>query len=239
MPDLALERRYPGPVAGVDEAGRGPWAGPVLAAAVILPPELPRFLADGLDDSKKLPPRRRERLFDSLAGCADVGIGAASVSEIDRHNILAATHLAMCRAVAALARAPSTALVDGNSTPPDLACGGVAVVRGDSLSLSIAAASIVAKVTRDRIMARLGRRYPAFGWERNAGYGTRQHSDGLAQAGVTRHHRRSFAPIARMLQASGNGAVRPPASGADGGRPEPGRGQHGPAAARAMTEHAG
>lgn len=238
MPDLAIERRHRGPVAGVDEAGRGPWAGPVLAAAVILPPELPRTLADGLDDSKKLPPRRREQLFGDLARCADIGIGAASVGEIDRHNILAATHLAMCRAVAGLARAPSTALIDGNSTPPGLACAGVAVVRGDSLSLSIAAASVVAKVTRDRIMARLARRYPAFGWERNAGYGTRQHRDGLAEAGVTRHHRRSFAPIAAMLQVSENAAVRSPAAGADGRRPGAQRGRRRPTPPRTTMEHA-
>lgn len=199
MPDLSLERASGGTVAGIDEAGRGPWAGPVVAAAVILPAELPQRLAERLDDSKKLSATVRTELFAALTNCAEIGIGAASVAEIDRDNILAATFLAMRRAVAALPRMPEVALIDGSRLPPGLPCHGRAVVGGDGKSLSIAAASIVAKVTRDRAMAALGARYPAFGWERNAGYGTRQHQDGLLAAGVTRHHRRSFAPIAKML----------------------------------------
>ena len=131
--------------------------------------------------------------------CADIGIGAASVAEIERDNILSATYTAMRRALAALDKAPDVALIDGNRVPPGLSCTGRPVVKGDGLSLSIAAASIVAKVTRDRIMASLGARYPAFGWERNAGYGTRQHQDGLTAAGITAHHRRTYAPIAKML----------------------------------------
>ncbi len=202
MPDLSIERRFRSPVAGVDEAGRGPWAGPVVAAAVVLPPDLPGRLADGIDDSKRLAVRRREELFALLADCADVAIGAASVAEIERRNILGATHLAMRRAVARLARPPAMALVDGNSVPSGLSCPGRAVVRGDGLSLSIAAASVAAKVTRDGIMARLSLRYPAFGWDRNAGYGTRAHREALEAAGVTGHHRRGFAPVAKLVAAA-------------------------------------
>lgn len=201
MPDFAIERECGGRVAGIDEAGRGPWAGPVVAAAVILPADLPGELADGLDDSKKLPAARRERLFDVLTSCPglDFGIGAASVTEIERNNILAATYTAMRRAIAALDTLPDTALIDGNRLPPGLPCPGRTVIKGDSLSLSIAAASIFAKVTRDRIMTSLSARYPGYHWERNAGYGTKQHQDGLKAFGVTCHHRRAFAPIARML----------------------------------------
>ena len=199
MPDLSIERSCKGIVAGIDEAGRGPWAGPVVAAAVILPEDLPASLQDGLDDSKKLKPADREIMFEEIRVCADYGIGAASVAEIERDNILAATFLAMRRAVNGLTETPVTALVDGNRLPPDLPCDARAIVKGDGLSLSIAAASIVAKVVRDRAMAALGMRYPAYGWERNAGYGTRQHQDGLAAAGVTPHHRRTYAPIAKML----------------------------------------
>lgn len=204
MPDLSLERECGGIVAGVDEVGRGPWAGPVVAAAVILPAGLPADLADGMDDSKKLSAARREALFAGLRACAgiDIGIGAASVAEIERENILAATYIAMRRALGALARPPDTALIDGNRLPPDLPFPGRTVIKGDGISLSIAAASIVAKVTRDRIMTSLAVRYPDYCWERNAGYGTRQHQDGLAAAGVTCHHRRTYAPIARMLSAT-------------------------------------
>lgn len=199
MPDFSLERSCGGIVAGVDEAGRGPWAGPVVAAAVILPPGLSETLANGLDDSKKLSAARRERLLAELSTCAEIGIGAASVAEIDRDNILRATFAAMRRALAALSTQPDTALIDGNRMPPGLRCEARTVIGGDGLSLSIAAASIVAKVTRDRAMTALAARYPDFGWERNAGYGTRQHRIGLSAAGVTRHHRHSFAPIAKML----------------------------------------
>ena len=205
MPDLSIEREHAGLVAGVDEAGCGPWAGPVVAAAVILPADLPDGLLTGLDDSKKLSPARREALLDALTACADIGIGAASVAEIERDNILAATYAAMTRALSGLRQTPDTALIDGNRLPPGLSCGARAVVKGDSLSLSIAAASIVAKVTRDRIMSALGARYPDFGWERNAGYGTRQHRDGLAAAGITRHHRRTYAPIAKILSRQESG----------------------------------
>ncbi|MEX2454175.1 MAG: ribonuclease HII [Rhodospirillaceae bacterium] len=199
MPDFNLELACGGIVAGVDEAGRGPWAGPVVAAAVILPAALPAVLADGLDDSKKLSALRREIFCAELFACAEIGIGAASVCEIDRDNILAATFTAMCRAIRALARPPDSVLIDGNRLPPGIPCPGRTVVGGDGLSLSIAAASIVAKVTRDRAMKALAPRYPDFGWDSNAGYGTRQHQEGLRVAGVTPHHRRSFAPVAKIL----------------------------------------
>jgi len=199
MPDLSIEQSCKGIVAGIDEAGRGPWAGPVVAAAVILPDDLPASLREGLNDSKKLKPADREFLFAEIHASADYGIGAASVAEIERDNILVATFTAMRRAVAGLERLPATALVDGNKLPPDLPCEGRAIVKGDGLSLSIAAASIVAKVVRDRALAALGARYPAYGWERNSGYGTRQHQKALAVSGVTPHHRRTYGPIAKML----------------------------------------
>ena len=204
MPDFALERAAGGIVAGIDEAGRGPWAGPVVAAAVILDPAtLPPSLAGGIDDSKTLSPARRRDLYRGLLDRAEIGVGAASVREIEEGNILGATLTAMARALAALPRRPSAALVDGNRAP-DLPCRVETVVGGDSLSLSIAAASIVAKVTRDEIMTRLSARYPQFAWERNAGYGTTEHRRALERHGPTPHHRRSFSPIRALL---GDGTV--------------------------------
>ncbi len=202
MPDFNMENmlveRHGGLVAGVDEVGRGPWAGPVVAAAVILRARADETMLGKLNDSKQVPARMREALAAALPACAWIGVGAASVAEIDRLNILAASHLAMQRAVARLPQAPSACLVDGNRLPA-LPCPAEAVVMGDSQSLSIAAASIVAKVLRDRLMARLAVRYPAYGWHTNAGYGTRQHRLGLAGAGVTIHHRRSFSPVRVLL----------------------------------------
>ena len=151
-----------------------------------------------LDDSKKLKPARRAELFDALQGHARIGVGIASVEEIDRINILQATLTAMQRAVVDLAVVPGLALVDGNRAP-DLNCPVQTVIKGDGLSLSIAAASIVAKVTRDRIMADLAEVHPGYGWDRNAGYGTPEHQRGLADLGVTDHHRRSFAPIRKII----------------------------------------
>ena len=194
--------RHGGPVAGVDEVGRGPWAGPVVAAAVVLKADAPDGLLGALNDSKKLPAARREALAAAIPDHAWLGVGAASVTEIDRLNILAASHLAMQRAVARLPRAPAACLVDGNRLP-SLGCPAEAVVKGDARSLSIAAASIVAKVLRDRLMARLGARYAAYNWQKNAGYGTKAHREGLAEAGVTAHHRRSFAPIRILLEKQG------------------------------------
>ena len=198
-PDLSLERTASGLVAGIDEAGRGPWAGPVIAAAVILDTDrLSRELVMGLDDSKKLSPRRRTELFEMLPHYARIGVGSASAPLIDEFNILAATMTAMSRAVSALGVMPDFALVDGNRLP-ELPCPARAVVGGDGLSLSIAAASIVAKVIRDRIMGALSTRYPGFGWDTNSGYGTVQHRDALKVLGVTRHHRLSYAPVHKIL----------------------------------------
>lgn len=199
-PDFSREldflTRNPGAIiAGVDEAGRGPWAGPVIAAAVILDPGA---IPAGLDDSKKLTAQKREALYAQLQHCAQISIGQASVAEIDAINILNATMLAMTRAVAGLGITPSIALVDGNRAPK-LSCRVEIVIRGDALSQSIAAASIIAKVTRDRIMGDLDTEYPGFGWKTNQGYGTRAHQEALARLAVTPHHRRSFKPIHKML----------------------------------------
>ncbi|HXZ00519.1 MAG TPA: ribonuclease HII [Stellaceae bacterium] len=200
MPDFALEMMCSGLVCGIDEAGRGPLAGPVVAAAVILDRRrLPRALRQGLDDSKKLSREEREDFARRLEDCgAEIGIGAASVLEIDRRNILQATLAAMGRAVAALPRRPEIALVDGN-VPPPLPCPVRTVIGGDGLSLSIAAASVIAKVTRDRLMRRLALRYGGYGWETNVGYGTPEHQQALKLLGLTPHHRRSFAPVQLVL----------------------------------------
>ncbi|RAU23127.1 ribonuclease HII [Paramagnetospirillum kuznetsovii] len=199
MPDLSLEIQLGGIVCGIDEVGRGPLCGPVVAAAVILDPaRLPRRLLERLDDSKALSKRLREELADLVPQTAVVGFGECSVAEIDRLNILKATLLAMRRAYDAMGRAADHALVDGNR-PPDLPCPVRCVVKGDSLSLSIAAASVVAKVRRDAMMAELALAYPGYGWERNAGYGTAEHLDALKRLGPTPHHRRSFAPVAQYM----------------------------------------
>jgi ribonuclease HII len=199
MPNLAFETEAGGLVCGIDEAGRGPLAGPVVAAAVVLDLDhMPRALRRAVDDSKALSAEAREEQFAALRRCAIIGIGAASVAEIDRINILRASLLAMVRAVAALGFRPDLALVDGN-VPPPLACPVRTVVDGDAKSLSVAAASIAAKVTRDLAMHALARRYPGYGWESNVGYGTAQHCRALADLGATRHHRRSFAPVRLAL----------------------------------------
>lgn len=199
MPDFSHERAARQPVCGIDEVGRGPWAGPVVAAAVILDP---LAIPEGLDDSKRLKAARREALHEALLASARCGIGVASVAEIDAHNILRASFLAMRRALDALSRLgppPEVALIDGKLLPPDLPCEGRAIIGGDGIALSIAAASIVAKVTRDRMMVALSQQYPGYAWERNMGYGTQAHREGLARFGVTPHHRRTFRPIHKML----------------------------------------
>jgi ribonuclease HII len=204
MPNFTIEDGFEGLVVGIDEAGRGPLAGPVVAAAVLFDrARVPRALRRGLDDSKALLPAVREGLYDGLheareKGIARIGVGSASVAEIDSINILQASLLAMARAVDALDAIPAVALVDGNQ-PPALRCPVHTVIGGDGLSLSIAAASIVAKVTRDRWMAELALEHPGFGWERNAGYGTPEHHAALERLGPTPHHRRSFAPVARFF----------------------------------------
>jgi ribonuclease HII len=198
-----LKKRIGAVIAGVDEAGRGPLAGPVVAAAVILPVErCPRKLRSGLDDSKKLPAERREELYALLHRCdgAIIGVGRAEVHEIDSINILNATYRAMVRAVEALACQIDVALVDGDRKPPLPETILVeTVIGGDGRSLSIAAASIVAKVTRDRYMCTLHEQHPGYGWQTNMGYGTREHYAALTALGVTPHHRRSFAPVRAAL----------------------------------------
>jgi len=190
-------------IAGVDEAGRGPWAGPVVAgAAILVPGVVPCDLLEQLDDSKKLKAALRADLFNRMLETAGValGVGQASVAEIDEHNILQATMMAMGRAVADLGSVPDLTLVDGNREP-EMSCVVRTVIKGDAKSLSIAAASIAAKETRDRIMAELAVEHPGYGWEKNAGYGTAQHQAALTSLGVTPHHRRSFKPIQKLLQA--------------------------------------
>jgi ribonuclease HII len=203
LPDFSLEDAARGRgfirVTGVDEAGRGPWAGPVVAGAAVLEPaQMPPELLSGLDDSKKLSAKRLEELFSILGETAVTSVGIATVEEIDELNILQASLLAMRRAVDGLPAPVDYALIDGNKWP-GLSVDGETVVKGDGRSFSIAAASIVAKVTRDRIMVDLDRTHPGYGWASNAGYGTAEHQAGLAQLGVTPHHRKSFAPIRKML----------------------------------------
>ena len=197
-PSFRLERPHPQPLVGVDEAGRGPLAGPVVAAAVLLDR---RRVPRGIDDSKRLCAGRRKDLCEALRNAARVGVGVATVEEIDRINIYWATMLAMERAVEALADhgvAPAMVLVDGNALPK-WRHAAKAVVSGDALCLSIAAASIVAKHERDRMMLEYDRQHPGYGWASNKGYGTAQHREALARFGPTPLHRRSFAPVAQAL----------------------------------------
>ena len=176
-------------VAGVDEVGRGPLAGPVMAAAVILDPN---NIPEGLNDSKKLTAKRRALLYDQILDCADVGFGEASVEEIDTHNILRASHIAMVRAIVDLTNRADHVLIDGNLIPRDLDISAESVIKGDAKSVSISAASIVAKIRRDRFMESLAQQFPGYGWERNMGYPTKEHRSALQTLGITPHHRRSF-----------------------------------------------
>ncbi|MCQ0091653.1 ribonuclease HII [Roseovarius sp. M141] len=183
-------------VAGVDEVGRGPLAGPVTAAAVVL--DATR-IPEGLNDSKKLTERRRLALYDAIAASAEFSIAHASVEEIDQLNILRASHLAMERAVAGLPRRPCIALIDGNMIPRGLTIPARAIIKGDALSVSISAASIMAKICRDYVMRDLAQHYPGYGWETNAGYPSKSHKEALQNLGVTPHHRRSFKPVHNIL----------------------------------------
>jgi len=194
MPNFAREAAIGGLVCGIDEVGRGPLAGPVVAAAVILDRQrMPKSLRQSIDDSKKLSPEEREEYATALRSCATIALGAVCVGEIDRINILRASLLAMRRAVAALPMRPTAALVDGNQAP-NLPCPVHTVIGGDGLSLSIAAASIVAKVARDRLMQRLALRYEGYGWTTNVGYATPEHRAAIVRLGLTPHHRLSFQP---------------------------------------------
>lgn len=194
--ELRLAMQGAVPVAGVDEVGRGPLAGPVTAAAVIL--DLDR-IPEGIDDSKRLTAIRRSELDVEIRACAEVSIAHASVAEIDEINIYHAAHLAMCRAVEGLPRPARHAIIDGNVVPKGLTCGGQALIGGDGLCLSVAAASIVAKVARDALMAELDRDHPGYGWYRNAGYATQEHCVALERLGPTPHHRRSFQRVHNIL----------------------------------------
>ena len=200
VPDFSFEqaakRRGYSRIVGVDEVGRGPLAGPVVAAAVWLDPA---HIPAGLNDSKTLTAKRREVLYDQIFAVADVSIASCSVEEIDDINILQASLRAMERAVAGLKVAADYVLVDGNKIPAAFGLDAEAIVKGDARSLSISAASIVAKTWRDRLMVDLAQQHPGYGWEKNAGYGTKIHMEGLRNLGVTPHHRRSFKPIHHIL----------------------------------------
>lgn len=198
--DRKARRRCGGPVCGVDEAGRGPWAGPVVVAAVTLPE---RLRIKGIADSKVLTAETRLALYAEIIACADVSVTIASATRIDAMNIREATLWAMTRSVAGLAERPRLALVDGRDVPVGLACEGEAIIDGDALSTAIAAASIVAKVTRDRMMGRLALSFPDYGFERHKGYGTKDHQAALTRFGPTIHHRRSFRPIRALLEGTG------------------------------------
>ena len=207
MPDFELEDKYDGMVAGVDEAGRGPWVGPVVAGcAVFLSRNVDERLLCELNDSKKLSKKKREMLYDLLlseAKCGHmlIGIGEASAEEIDQINILQASFLAMKRALhQACAQKPAMLLIDGNREPKDFACPVKAVIKGDAKSYSISAASILAKVYRDRLMEKMAKQYPGYGFEKNAGYGTKAHIEGLKKLGITPEHRKSYAPIKEFLK---------------------------------------
>ena len=183
-------------VAGVDEVGRGPLAGPVTAAAVILDPAC---IPEGLNDSKRLSLKKRAYLSDLLMECAEVSIAHATVAEIEEQNILRASHIAMCRALAGLSSLPDHVLIDGPMIPDGLNISAQAVVKGDTKCVSIAAASIVAKMCRDAVMVDLAQQHPGYGWETNMGYGSKSHMSALRSLGATPHHRRTFKPIHNML----------------------------------------
>jgi ribonuclease HII len=195
--EAEMMERHKGPVAGIDVAGRGPWAGPVVVAAVILNPEL---IPEGLNDSKLLTPEAREDRSVEIMATATVSIVIGHVRRIDRDNILQASLWGMRMAYRGLCVPSGCALIDGNIVPRRFPAPARAVVGGDGLSLSVAAASIIAKVTRDRIMVKLARRYRRYGWESNKGYGTPEHARAVQKHGVCTHHRRSFSPIERAIR---------------------------------------
>ena len=196
LPDFGIEDGYQGLVCGVDEVGRGALCGPVLAAAVILDRN---NVPEGIKDSKLLTPGKRSCLYPQIiASAASVGVAAVSAQEVDRVNVLNASLLAMGQAVSNMGLKPDVALIDGDKVP-DLDCLSRFVIGGDRLSISIAAASIVAKVERDEIMARLALQYPGYGWDTNMGYGTARHIEEIRSAGITPEHRRSFRPVAQVL----------------------------------------
>ena len=206
MPDFAFEDKYADLVVGIDEAGRGPWAGPVVASAVVfLNRNENKELLLNLNDSKKLSAKKRDKLYSLLKeeqakGNISIGIGEATSQEIDDLNILQATFLAMKRAYQNLDVKPKHALIDGNQIPKNFPCSAQCIVKGDALSMSISAASIVAKVYRDHLMQNLAEEYPFYGFEKNAGYGTKLHIDGLKKCGICPEHRKSYKPIQNFLK---------------------------------------
>ena len=208
MPTWEIEDKIGGAVCGVDEAGRGPWVGPVAAGAVMfLQHNINPEILTQIDDSKKLTAKKRERLYDLLLqeaqkGNLTYGIGLADAAEIDTLNILQATFLAMRRAVKQLNPQPEHALIDGNRLPADFCCKTSCYIGGDARSYSIAAASILAKVHRDNLMKELDLKYPGYGFAQNSGYGTKEHILGLQKYGVTPEHRKSYKPIKEFLQSN-------------------------------------
>ena len=200
QPDFSIEDQLGAEqvICGIDEVGRGPLAGPVVAAAVILPRPLPPELCDCIQDSKKLSVKKRGIISSLLEEHAQTAVGVSTVEEIDQINILQATMLAMQRAHKALQTDIHYALIDGNRAP-DLPCRTQTVIKGDQHSLSIAAASIIAKEYRDQVMADLAKQHPHYGWESNAGYGTKIHMEGMRTYGITPHHRRSFSPVSKII----------------------------------------
>lgn len=205
MPDWSEENKYQGLIVGVDEAGRGPWVGPVVAGAVVFfNHDIHSFLLKNLNDSKKISATKREALFEVLQSEAKLknlawAVGQASAREIDDLNILQATFEAMRRAVKALPCLPDVALIDGNRNPQNFPCPSYTLIKGDAKSYSVAAASIVAKVYRDNLMKNMALQYPGYGFEKNAGYGTKEHIAALKTLGVTPEHRKSYKPIAEIL----------------------------------------
>jgi ribonuclease HII len=207
--EAAFMEQYGAPVAGIDEAGRGPWAGPVVVAAVILNPNR---IPEGLNDSKQLTPQERDERYVEIMATSIVSVAIGPVKQIDRINILQASLWGMRRAYRGLQVPVGAAIIDGNIVPKRFPCKARAVVGGDGLSLSVAAASIIAKVTRDRMMVKLSRRYRRYAWDSNKGYGTREHAEAIKKHGVCTHHRRSFSPIDRALRLLDNGGELPEAA---------------------------
>ncbi len=199
MLNRTFDTQFGARICGIDEAGRGPWAGPVVAGAVMWPEDVE--IPAALNDSKKLSATKRDALYEIITTQAHYAVGIATAQEIDQMNILQATFVAMQRAFAQLNTPADFALIDGNKLP-NIPCPAQAIVKGDSKSPSIAAASIIAKVTRDRMMAELAHKHPEYGFERHAGYGTKQHAEALAANGPCPAHRRSFAPIRKLLEAA-------------------------------------
>jgi ribonuclease HII len=198
VPDNLIERALGWPlklIAGIDEAGRGPWAGPVVSAVVVLNE---KNIPDGLNDSKKISEKKRLSLYSSIYNLHSVGVGISSIEEIDRMNVLQATFLSMKRAVEDLNPQPEYILVDGN-LDPGLNFKTKCIIKGDSISISIAAASVIAKVTRDNLMLKLDKEFPNYNWKKNKGYGTAEHRNALELHGPCKYHRKSFSPINKML----------------------------------------